>query len=211
MFFLYDNTEITSTDFIDGWCQGGIEVLVNVTLMKDSGDWILPKGMKLKNWSGKIVGEILNDYVFYLGYEGRSESEQTVLITGYIQQSSIRTNSIIENLLIETLGQKDTVKISDLKKHIDEFRYEYDGQFQGLKTYLYYENIIDTYAPVDRIRLIFQNNILICIIHTRKLEISNTINVFQPKYHFLFYKLIDEVTKEKFIADYNKFFKTIEI
>lgn len=211
MFVLYDNIEITSTDFQNGWCIAGIEVIVNINLMKDTGEWIMPKGMKLINWKGKEVGEILNDYVFYLGYEGRNAKEQTVLITGYTLRTSIRKNSIVESRITEAIGQKEKVVLQDLKNHIDEFRYQIDGQFHGFRSYFYNENIIETYAPIDRIRFIFKDNVLICIIHTRKLECPNTTDYLQPKYHFLFYNFVDAATKEKLINDYNRFFKTIEL
>ncbi len=59
---------------------------------------------------------------------------------------------------MDYFGYVDGLRIKDLDKY---------------KTYMIYESILDDISPLDRIRLIFEGDMLISIVHSRDLSITN--------------------------------------
>jgi hypothetical protein len=177
-FSLNDNVEIDIGELKDDW----YEVVVSLTLTERQFESdIIKKGEKLYNGKGEEIGVALKDLSLSSKYSGGGAPGVPkwygVDIYGYTFKGNIRPESIIEpaiSKLIESNRQNLTIMI--FKEHMDYFGYV-DGlkikDMDKYETYMIYESILDDISPLDRVRLIFEDEELIAIVHSRNLTITN--------------------------------------
>jgi hypothetical protein len=177
IFTINDNIEVDIGELKNDW----YELVVSLTLTEEQFESsLIKKGEKLYNGKGEI-GVALKDLSLNSKYSGGGAPGVPkwygVDIYGYTFKGNIRPESIVEPViskLIESNRQNLTILI--FRKHMDYF-----GYVDGLKikdldkydTYMIYESILDDISPLDRIRLIFEGEKLIAIVHSRDLTITN--------------------------------------
>lgn len=179
-FSLNDKVDIECTEFKNDWC----EILVTIKLTKEqynTNPLIFKKGTKLYNLQGKEIGETLVDLKvsskMTTGGAPGVPNWYASELYGYTFKSNIRPESIVEPILTDLIKlNKSNLTFEILKNHLTEFQYT-DGlvipDYDFLTTYMIYENSIDDPSPLDRIRLVFENDALIAIIHSRELDLPD--------------------------------------
>lgn len=87
-------------------------------------------------------------------------------IEGFIGKKNIKRESILKNALIDVLNAKNRkIKFSDLREHLNEFKYtEWIGH-QEYKAYLYSDPWMVTETPWFRAILIFYREEWVAIIY----------------------------------------------
>lgn len=179
-FSLNDQIEVECTEIKNDW----YEILVTIKLTEEqynSNPLIFKKGTKLFDMQGNEIGETLTDLrvgskMTAGGAPGIPKWYASELY-GYTYKSNIRPESIVEPVLVDIIkANKSNLKLDVFKSHMTKFKY-YDGlgipDYDHLKTFMIYENAIDDPSPLDRIRLVFENNNLIAIIHSRDLVLPD--------------------------------------
>lgn len=83
----------------------------------------------------------------------------------------------MEPVLVDLIkSNKNNLTFNIFKNHMAEFQYT-DGLkipgYDNLSTYMTYENTIDDPSPLDRIRLLFENDRLVAIVHSRELNLPD--------------------------------------
>ena len=179
VFSLHDNVLVDTAPIENDW----FHLVVTINLSKEQYDiepLILKKGMKLFDTDGKEIGVVLKDIEpsnkMTAGGAPGIPKWYAAELFGYTYKSNIHPESIIETAisdLVATNKSKLTFKI--FEKHLREFNYT-DGldikDMPHLTTYMVYESTLDDPSPLDRIRLIFHNEDLIAIVHSRDLLLS---------------------------------------
>ena len=161
-FSLENGVEVECEDDINGWHVIGFTAKVP----EDLKDWVLPKGFELYSYDGKYIGKTLA-LVEFSAMDG-----DCAILTGYTYKSNIVESSKIESKVGKLITPNEIMNLSDFEEHIKKYNYQDDNQFDWGMTYIYYETWISDPSPGARIRLIFENNILIGIIHTRDIKID---------------------------------------
>ena len=207
LFSLNDLVEVECTVFKNNWCK--VMIRISLTDADIFDNCYVKEGTTLFDWNGNEIGKTLNK-VEFLGYSLK-EDKKRIELQGYTHISNIKTNSIVENDLIQLASKKTHLNYTDLKEHISNFNYYKDKQFSGYMTYNYYESGIEDPSPGDRIRLFFKGNRLISIVHTRKLDLPNmNDNNVIWGYKMLTSDDIDINKKNKIIDLYKDFIKSVD-
>ena len=176
-FSLHDNVKVDIGELKGNW----YELVVSLTLTeKQFESGIIKSGEKLYTRDGEI-GVAVKDLGLSSKYSGGGAPGVPkwygVDVYGYTFKGNIRPESVVESAiseLIELNGQNLTLEI--LKEHMDYF-----GYVEGLKikdmdmynTFMIYESILDDISPLDRVRLIFDSEKLIAVVHSRDLAVTN--------------------------------------
>jgi len=175
---LYDKVEVTCTEIENDWYKIGFDVKLTKEQYEQSKITI-PAGTKLYNIKGKLIGEALIDLTFSHKMMGGPKNNRWYGVewTGYTFKSNIRPESIPEIELGELLMKyKGNLNKSQFKDYLKQHGFRDSGLLKrfdkGFEEYMIYENWIDDPSPMDRIRLIFKNEILIAIIHTRDIKVD---------------------------------------
>jgi len=185
LFSLYDSVEVECTELKADWYQIGITV--KVTKEHYEKHLQIKKGEKLLTIEGKLIGNALTDIplsVCSVWTSGGAPGIPKVYgmdIYGFTFKSNIQTYSIPEySLLILLERNKNDLKLDSFKNFLKSFHFLNEdflkGNYPSLTEYMIYENSIDDPSPMDRIRLVFENKILIAIIHTRPLNFKSSID-----------------------------------
>jgi hypothetical protein len=179
-FSLYDKVEIECTEIKNDWYE--ISVTIKLTEVQyNTNPLIFEKGTKLYDMQGNEIGETLVDLrvgskMTAGGAPGVPKWYASELY-GFTFKSNIRPESIVEPVLTDLIkSNKSNLTLVVFKNHMIEFQYT-DGldipDYDNLKTYMIYENAIDDPSPLDRIRLVFENDKLIAIIHSREINMPD--------------------------------------
>jgi hypothetical protein len=177
-FSLNDQVVVECTEIKKDW----YEILVTIKLTEQQYNTyplIFKKGTKLFDMQDNEIGETLVD--LRVGSKMTAGGAPGVPkwyaseLHGYTYKSNIRPESIVEPVLKDLIKEnKSNLTIDNFKNHMSEFHYT-DGleipNYGNLTTYMIYENAIDDPSPLDRIRLVFEDNKLIAIIHSRELDL----------------------------------------
>jgi hypothetical protein len=178
IFSLNDNVEVDIGELKDDW----FELVVSLTLTeKQFESGIIKNGEKLYNRKGNEIGIALTDLSLSSKYSGGGAPGVPkwygVDIYGYTFKGNIRPESIAEPAISKLIElHRQNLTLHNLKEHMDYF-----GYVDGLKikdvdkyeTFMIYESILDDISPLDRIRLIFESEKLIAVVHSRDLTVTN--------------------------------------
>ncbi|WMI68251.1 hypothetical protein [Mangrovimonas sp. YM274] len=163
LFSLENGVEIECSKENNGWHVIGFRAVVP----EDLENWILPKDFNLFSCDGKYLGKTLAPVEF------SAMDENCAIISGYTYKSNIVESSKIESMLQTIIESNKTLHFNDFEKHIKKYNYHDDNQFDWGMTYIYYETWIIDLSPGARIRLIFEDNIFVGLIHTRQINAPN--------------------------------------
>lgn len=177
IFSLNDNVEVDIGELTTDW----YELVVSLTLTeKQFESNLIRKGEKLYNGQSEI-GVALKDLILNSKYSGGGAPGVPkwygVDIYGYTFKGNIKSESIVESAISKLLeANRQNLTILIFREHMDYFGYV-DGlkikDLDKFKTYMIYESMLDDISPLDRIRLIFEGDKLISIVHSRELAITN--------------------------------------
>jgi hypothetical protein len=198
LFTLYDSTLITCTIAENSWYNIGLEFGIT---KEENNSGVLRQGRKIIIGQ-KIVGIIVTDIKF----EPYSYGEDWVQLSGYTYKSNIYEWSIIERNLEQLLKNisLNRNKIEFLN-FISNFQLEKDTTAKPYISYHNYENWIDDPSPQYRIVLVFHDNQLIGIAHTRKLQIHNTTDYkAERKFNLLFFNNTSVTLKKRYLQIFNR-------
>lgn len=177
IFSLHDNVEVDIGELKNDW----YELVVSLKLTeKQYEEGSIKKGEKLYNGKGVEIGVALKNFNLGSKYTGGGAPGipkwYGAESYGYTFKSNIRPESIVEPA-ISKLIQSNRQNLTHLtcKEHM-----EYFGYVEGLKikdmdwyvTYMIYESILNDSSPLDRIRLIFEQDTLIAVVHSRELVVT---------------------------------------
>lgn len=174
---LNDNVKVDIGENKNGWYKIAISVTLTEEQFKND---ILKRGAKLYNGRNEEIGVVLKDFSVSSTFSGGGAPGVPKWYGGeiyaYTFKSNIRPESIVEPVISELINSNKTdLTLSVFKEHMKYFGYV-DGlrirDMDKYKTYMIYESIIDDPSPLDRIRLVFENENLIAVIHSRALTLT---------------------------------------
>lgn len=162
IFKLYDNVLVVCTPPTNNWCR------IAITPSNPPEDYcqnFIMKGTKILV-DGKIVGETIKN------------AEVTFGMRGYTYIDNIKPETIIENGLMSFIEKNDTARsLNHFLDFISNFQLRKSQmQFNGHIVYSTNENWIEDASPMGRIGLVFGNERLVAILHSRPISISGTID-----------------------------------
>lgn len=194
VFKLYDNVLIECTQLENGWYIIAIDP---TNPAEDYRDNFIKKGTKILV-NNQVVGETVQD------------AEVTLGLNGYTHKDNIKSETIIELVLTEHIKSISPDRtILDFTPIIDKFQLDKDDQFEGYTVYYNYENWIDDPSPMMRIGLVFKDNKLVAILHSRPLDIKNTTdNKLDRGFDCLTYN--DIVNTDDIVKMFNNFVNSVD-
>lgn len=199
MFTMSDGLEVDCGILANNWFEVG--VFIPITEEQDQ------KGID----SGFVFTDsITNQSITFhqkteLWMSSGDSSHRIGFIAGYTHQKNIQPTSIPENELQKLLENKEQLSLEDLSQHIQTFGYESTDcpmkNYEKLQYYMIYGSWMEDPSPIDRLRLVFEENILIAVIHERPLKVQGKKSY--PIFRNLNLLILKEFEKEalkKFIA-----------
>ena len=194
IFKLYDNVLVVCTPPKNGWHIIAIEP---TNPPSDYSKNFIKKGTKILV-GNLVVGEAIQN------------AEVTFGLRGYTQEANIKPETIIENALTPLLQKLDTTRsLLNFQKFINNFQLRKDDQFKDYTVYYNGENWIEDASPMHRIGLVFQNNRLVAILHSRPLKIINTIDYrLDRAFNCLVYNDIKK--PDKIVQMFNNFVNSVD-
>lgn len=165
----YDNVLIECEEINNNWFQVGTFIEMK---SEDIIDGIIPKGRILKNEDNIEIGEVKSNVESWI--IGEEEGSYYGFIAGYTFKDNIKPESIVENQLMKILNSKKEPRLKDFKEFIHQFDLTKGGLtvegYENLNQYYTLGSFITDPSPIDRLRLMFEKEDLISIIHERKIE-----------------------------------------
>lgn len=181
IFLLYDNVEVDLGELKNDW----YELVISVTLTeKQFESGIIRKGDKLYR-NKQEIGVALIDVDVSSKYSGGGAPDVPkwygAELYGYTYKGNVKPESVVEPAISKLIeDNRESLDMSVFKEHMKYFGYV-DGlaikDMGKYVTYMIYESILDDISPLDRIRLIFEDQQLIAVVHSRNLAISGVDTV----------------------------------
>lgn len=204
LFTLADSTLVTCAEDKDGWCAVGLYMSIPAG---EYGTDTLRKGRKIVV-DGKEVGEVVKDMYVTTSSTGR---ESWAGLSGYTQHGNIYPFSVIEHAL---QGYVDTVSGRTLQAFlpfINSFKMERDEELKPYVSYFTYENWIDDPSPLPRVQLVFLEDTLVGVVHSRPLTLRHTTDhQLQRGFRVQFFSDVRQVAKDNFIKKFNDFITSVD-
>lgn len=169
MFTLFDNVLVTATDPVNKWLQVG--VVADISQQEMNSNKITAGSVIHIN--GKPAGKANTDIPLY-GAFTTNEGKFGELV-GFTSEQNIKPATIIENVFTALLkGNKEAVTKKQLDHFLKDFEFQtFDSLCQGCQGYMIYENWIEDPSPLLRLWLIFKENKLIGVFHSRSLDLQD--------------------------------------
>lgn len=167
LFELNDQTLVETSPEEHDWL--GIGILVKLTKRQFSMFKILP-GMKLINSKDQIIGIAMDTIQVWMAYDDDSLG----FIGGVTFKDNIKPETVPEKVLVNLLEQKTTSK-AELNDFITNFQFKvYDlNKLPNINQMYIDQSLLVDMSPRDRITLLFRNDDLVGIIHSRELPTQN--------------------------------------
>ncbi|ASZ14374.1 hypothetical protein KTO58_01995 [Chitinophaga pendula] len=205
LFSLDDNVLVECTNAQKGWYQVGL----NVDLSKNEAANQLIKAGSILKVKGKPVGKALKNLKAYAA----SSNEGTfATIDGFTQVNNIKSASIIETALTSFLTREHSRTFAATQPFIKQFALEKEQQqFAPFTIYFNYENAIDDPSPLYRLALVFRNNMLLGIVHTRPINIKEaTVNRLDRGFEVSWLPGSDKKQQNEFAKAFNLFINAVD-
>lgn len=169
LFILKDGEKVECGELKNGWYK--ISVSIKTTQKQLDEGYDVKKGDKLIGLKGKLLGVALSD----VPPEASMPTSAYMEIFGYVRVSDIKVNSIPENNLDSILKVKAAhlqyVDLKDFLKREEYFKADLlHKTLPKMDEYCIYESTVVDESPGYRIGLIFQDNYLVAIEHSRALK-----------------------------------------
>lgn len=204
LFQLSDWTLVEATEVENDWLQ--IMVMAEIP-EADFGLDSMKKGRLLFE-NSDTIGQVLKTH----GTSTAKGSKTWAYLYGYTHKSNIYSTSIIENILLQNLDISDRSLIA-WKDFIDQFRLDtadYE-EFDGLRGYYNYENSIEDPSPGYRILLLFEEDQLVGILHSRDFNLDTfTQSKLDWSYYVSFYNDYPESKQKAYIDYMNTFIRSVD-
>ena len=207
---LNDSVEVRCTELRDNWYE------IVFTIKVSEGVKQIKKGEKLIDFDGNVIGIAINDIpletcsFWSSGGAPGNPKRFGIDIYGYAYKNNIYIWSIPENPLNQIiLENKDNLTLATFNKFINDFKFGKHGLLKclapTLTEYMIYENDIEDPSPIDRIRLIFEEQKLIAIVHSRVLKTDGFITVdIEREMKLTIFTLPQKMDKKTFIEINNR-------
>lgn len=202
LFTLNDNVFVTCRPLENNWYIVGTMMDIDTS---EFGMDILRKGRKILVDNTEF-GKIMSDMEVSTSL-GKDQAWATII--GYTHKDNIKSETIIENMLIKHIAKHQDRTLASYQSFIDKFTLEKDDQFNGYTLFYNYENWIDDPSPMWRIGLVFQDNLLIAILHSRPLTINQTTN-YQLDRGFDCLVFNDTKNKKELLKMFNHFVNSVD-
>jgi hypothetical protein len=164
----------------------------------------LKKGDVLTDSEGNKICIILSDSVEYMPMHNTENGEYLVRLSGYVRLQNIQASSIPENVLKDLLiSKKNILTFDELKTFIQKFHFYKVEDFLDAKKYNCYFYYAD-YFSENNIHLVFENQNLIAVLHTRELKLPGTQNFQIADQDLLWLKSNSEKERSNFVKNYQK-------
>lgn len=171
-----DNVLIQCSEIKNNWYQIGLVVPITKEQYDNN---MIKKGDKITQ-KGNLICTAIEDIRLWMVDENKgsdSSAKYTGLIGGYTYKDNVKQESIPERELEKILNSGQTLTKDKFDWYLKNFDFEQYGLeiegFEKAVQYMIYGALIDDPSPIDRIRLVFDSNELIAVIHERELNMKN--------------------------------------
>jgi hypothetical protein len=170
-----DNQLVQCSELSDEWYQIGLVV----PLTKDQFEnYTIKKGEKIIQ-DGELICTAIEDIELWITDENNGKDNNVKyfgIVGGYTHKDNIKPESIPEKELEKILNSGKALTKDNFDGYLKNFDFEQHGLpidgFEKAEQYMIYGAWIDDPSPIDRIRLIFESNNLIAVVHERELIMS---------------------------------------
>lgn len=170
MFILQNNIEVSCGVLDYGWYKVGVEISVTEEQWKMR---IIHRGEVLKDKTGRIIGEVQEDCkIEPIMEKGKFHAK----LTGYAYKTNIQNQTVPEEQLPVFLEKvKDSMSVNNFTPFFNQFNFIKKGIIskEEYTEYMIFESWVENKSPMDRIRFIFKNEMLLAIIVSREIALSN--------------------------------------
>ncbi|HYG03616.1 MAG TPA: hypothetical protein VD927_14305 [Chryseosolibacter sp.] len=171
---LNDDVKVEVGELENDWYK----ILISIVLTEEQyKNDIVKKGTKLYNGEKKEIGVALQDLNIDASYAGGGGAGIPKWyhgeVYGYTFKFNIKPESIVEPVLSKLVLSNKQLTLNVFQDHLKYFGY-IDGlklNDTAYKTYMIYESLLNDPSPLDRIRLIFEKERLIAIVHLKELNL----------------------------------------
>ena len=172
LYVLNDNAPVVATEAQSNWVRVGILM----TLTKAQKDELIIRKDSKIFLDGREVGYTVKD-TRLKGALSTNEGDFGELV-GYTSIKNIRPTTIPETVLSNIINSKpDTIYTDNLSDFLKDFKFQsFDGLLPNAKGFEIDENWIDDPSPLLRLWLIFKNEKLVGIFHSRPLSLTNKVS-----------------------------------
>lgn len=163
------------------------ELAVTVSIDPQGANNEISEGKTLTNKEKEEIGYIIKNQSFW--EKDKSGSAPVGILRGFIKNSDIAPNSIIENIIKDRCLSEKNRTLSGMEEIVNKYdfvNYQFDSLLTNLDFYTEeYKDLNDIEEYIledswlsdpgsDRLSMLFLQEQLIAIVHKRPMEISNT-------------------------------------
>ncbi len=196
-----DNVQLEAGIPAKGWASTLITTELSETQTEGQ---LLKKGSPIIA-DGKTVGKVLEDVVIEMTFKN-DKGVNTGVFHAAVQQSKIKSGTIIENVLANYLKEHSGRTLSDMQSFIKQFQLEALDINKPYIEYYNYESAADDPSPGYRTVLVFHQDKLIGVVDSRTLQLAGAKHYqLDRDYHGYFFTDTDEKIRKAYIAKFNQF------
>ncbi len=205
LFTLNDNIAVSANNPKNEWLKIG--VFVDLTQEQMNSLSIL-KGSKIFVDS-KEVGQATENIQLASAFKG-SDGLKGELV-GYSSISNIKPTTIPENAFTTIANNPSALTIANFEGFLKDFQFnDYDGLLPNFKGYEIDESWIDDPSPLLRLWLLFEDDKLYGVFHSRPLKL-NSINTKRVERGFYYSSFrVDEKINKDIINAFNSFIVQVD-
>lgn len=196
-----DNVQLEAGIPRKGWASTLVTIELNDSQTEGQ---LLKKGSPIIE-DGKTVGKILGDVMIEMTFKN-NKGVNTGVFHAAVQQSRIKTGSVIETVLAKYLQAHTGRTSSDMQPFIKQFQLEALDINKPYIEYYNYESAADDPSPGYRTVLVFHQDKLIGVVDSRTLQLAGAKHYqLDREYHGYFFTDTDEKLRKEYIAKFNQF------
>ncbi len=209
-----DNQNVECSPLTHDWYRVGLVIPIT---KEQYLSYILPKGEKIYH-QGEWVCTVMEDIELWMTEAGNSSdtcSQYVGILGGYTYKSNIKPASIPEKELEKILNAGGTLSKEKFACYFWNFAFEAGGlPIKGhnkAEQYMIYGTWIDDPSPIDRIRLVFEEQELIAVIHELPLHMDGKESYPLVRgMQLLVIKDMDTETLQQFIASNQESYRGVD-
>lgn len=205
LFELYDNALVeVTTKPIDDWYE--VLVYADIKYNEYGMDSITKNRPIIVN--NDTVGRVLKTHSVSTGQGGNFAY---AMLYGHTYRNNIKTETIIETAFKKELSQSGR-KLNSWDSFIKSFDLDTNAVgYDQFQTFYNYENSIEDPSPGFRVVLLFENDHLIGLVHSRKLKIDkSTTHKLDASYFVTFFEDYPEKAQMEFVKYMNEWVKGVD-
>ncbi|MBD3638930.1 MAG: hypothetical protein HUJ25_16370 [Crocinitomicaceae bacterium] len=173
LFSVEDHVLVECSERVDsGWYFIGLILDVDKSEVKNE---TIKKGQKIYV-DGKLVLTAARDIPAMLMSYNEDEPTWAIWLEGYTFKNNIKPESIPERELEKILNANDQLSKSRFDAYFTNFQFRNENfnieGYENTDQYMIYGSFIDDPSPIDRLRLVFQEDELLAIVHERPLAVE---------------------------------------